>query len=273
MHFNSATGIATDVKGNTITNTGATLAAGAVGEAASFTSAATRMEGSIAGIDGADGTLTVEAMANLSAAGWTAMTGGSLSDVRFSPVATLIDESGDVVWALGFMSTRHLTGPAGRYVVGAFYNGLTGFQFGNPAGSSSASTYSYPRLETNPGRFVHLAGCRRRNPVSVSDGDYDQGTWVDGVAGGQRIVADLALLRSAPTGTLRIGGATPTMEYANANVGLRKVTLVPFMGLIDELRITAYARNAAQILPGMGGLGQQVSAIEPFARVIPWPNY
>ena len=39
------------------------------------------------------------------------------------------------------------------------------------------------------------------------------------------------------------------------------------IGQIDELRITTFARYSAL----MGN--QQVLAIDPYRRVIPWPNY
>lgn len=273
MHFDSATGIATDVKGNTFTNRGATLGTGAVSEGAIFTSAATRIEGSVAGIDGSSGTLCVEAMVDIDATAWAALMDGSLTDNRFCPVMTLIDSGGEVVWTLGFASTRNLTGPAGRHVRPTMFNALTGFQFGYPVGSQCAVTHAYPELKARPGRFVHLAATRRANPVSPTDDSYDQGTWFDGLAGGQRRVPYISLLKTTATGTLRIGGACPRIEYVIAEVMQRDVTIVPFSGAIDELRITAYQRYLSYLFPGLLALGQQVSAIPAHARVIPWSNY
>lgn len=273
MHFDAATGIATDVKGNTFTNQGATLGTGAVSEGAVFTSAATKIEGSVAGIDGASGTLCVEAMVDIDATAWNALTSGSLADNRFCPVVTLMNSSGEVVWTLGFASSRNLTGPAGRYVRPTMFNALTGFQFGYPVGSQCAVTHAYPDLTSRPGRFVHLAATRRANPVSPTDDSYDQGTWFDGLAGGQRRVPYISLLKTAATGTLRIGGVCPRIEYVIAEVMQRDVTIVPFSGAIDELRITAYQRYVDYLFPGLLALGQQVSAIPAHARVIPWPNY
>lgn len=270
MHFNSATGIAYDVKGNTFTNAGATLTTGAVAEAASFSSASTRIEGLVSGADGATGDLTVEAMVKVSAACWTALVGGSTKDVRFCPVVTLLDDDGEVVWSLGFMSSGNTTNAPGRFVVGAFYSALTGFQSGNPVGSRSLSTYAYPesRSLTPPGRFVHLLAVRSKNPVSSSDGQYEQGTWIDG-QGGQRVVGDLSLLKTASSGTVRVGGVTPAIQYANANAGIKAVALVPFAGETDELRITAAARHA----DALNNAFQQVRDIAAAGRVIPWPNY
>jgi hypothetical protein len=273
MHFDSATGIATDVKGNTFTNQGATLGTGAVSEGAIFTSAATRIEGSVAGIDGSSGTLCVEAMVDIDATAWSALMDGSLTDNRFCPVVTLIDNEGEVVWTLGFASTRNRTGPEGRHVRPTMFNALTGFQFGYPAGSQCAVTHAYPELKARPGRFVHLAATRRANPVSPTDGSYDQGTWFDGLAGGYRAVPYISLLKTVATGTLRIGGACPRIEYVIEEVMQRDVTIVPFSGAIDELRITAYQRYVDYLFPGLLAWGQQVSAIPAHARVIPWPNY
>lgn len=273
MHFDTATGLATDVKGNTFTNQGVTSGTGAVAQGGVFTSATTTLEATVSGIDGADGDLTVEAMVDIDATAWSALMDGAIFGNRFCPVVTLLDSAGAVVWTLGFASAPKLTGTPGRYVVPTMFNSLTGEQFGFPAGNQCAVTHAYPDLYTRPGRFVHLAMTRRGNPVSPTDNSYDQGTWFDGAAGGQRRVPYLDLLKTAPSGTLRIGGVCPQIEYVIASVASRNVQIVPFSGVIDELRITAYQRYVSYLFPGLLAQGQQVSAIPDHARVIPWPNY
>ena len=112
-------------------------------------------------------------------------------------------------------------------------------------------------LTWRPGRFVHLAFNTEASGAVASTA-----AWFDGaVAAG----ADIALsaLTAAPQGIVSVGGAIEAPEWIAGTE--RYSTLVPFSGVVDELRITTASRYAAYTTPAID--------LPAAARVIPWPNY
>ncbi|MEY2854659.1 MAG: hypothetical protein RL030_1791 [Pseudomonadota bacterium] len=270
LRFDAATGLGYNQRtGTSLTNVGVTSTTGAVNEAGLFGGMGSYLQGVVDGCDGADGNLNVDAVVDLDAAVWASFMAAG-DDVRYCPVVTYLAAAGDLVWTLGFYGIREGYVSRRRVVYGVLYNALTGFQTGWFAGNSTINTASWPEMTSRPGRFVQLTACRRRNPTSSTDGLYDQGTWFDGLANGTRRVPSLSLLRSAVGGTLRIGGTCPPVEYLDYP---RSTTLIGFSGAVDEVRVGNAPRHGDLLLPGVNGLGIQISAIPSTRRVMPWPNY
>ena len=67
------------------------------------------------------------------------------------------------------------------------------------------------------------------------------------------------------TGRLQIGGACPAFRTYDNLYPL--TTIVPFTGVVDELRIKAPGQYADLMNTSAA------DAISPARRVIPWPNY
>lgn len=267
MHFDAATGLNTDVKGNTFESSGVLQDVGAVGEAAVFSTAggvsslsAVKMTGPVDGIDGKNGVLYVECMVDIEATAWDALM-ASGSAIRYCPVATLLNSAGSIVWTLGFISYLFSDGsgvpPGGtRWVQPAFIH------VPSDLGSDSWFQLGFTSvLQARPDRFVHLCGGRK--PISATQ--FLEAAWFDGQAPVGALTGDLAYLRDAPTGTtLQIGGAIPRF-LALWDTG-KSVQIVPFAGSVDDLRASVLGRYDTY-------LTSTPTDIPAAGRVIPWPNY
>ncbi len=258
MRFDTSTGIAYDQRGNTLTNSGATLTTGAVNQGALFTSSA-KITGTIAALDGIAAGLSVECMVDIGATAWTALTAAG-NDQRFCPVVSYTATDGTLLWALGFLSRMVNVGvPATtpyRRIEAMFWTVLDDAY--TPTGSGSSGS---GQITVRPDRFVHLAGTLKTYTAT----SWERASWLDGVAS----VSRLQGLQSAPvarsTGTLKIGGGcAPFTTYDNE---YPLTTGVVFTGVVDELRIKAPGQYADLMTAGLP------DNITPARRVIPWPNY
>lgn len=265
MHFNAATGIAADVKGNTFTNYGATLVPGVVGDAASFTGADTYISGTVPGLAGADGELCIEAMVQLDAQCVAELLEpAALGRFGFCPVATLLGADGRPVWMLGFLSS--VVGQGGVLVKSyapVFLPRGPNIPNNQPFGQYIIA--GYPEQTAAPGRFVHIAGLMRVNALNAAQ--FNMTSWSDFRYRGQIGVGEVNQLTAAPSATLRIGGGVP----GGGPDLIRNTTFVPFRGLIDELRGTANRRYTA-VFNGDPGFAVPTTLAVP-APKLPWPNY
>lgn len=253
MHFDAATGIAADVKGNTFTNYGVTSTTGAVGEAGLFTDAFTRIEGEVSGISGRDGLFAAECMVKIDAATWAALN-ASGTDQFWCPVLTCLTTGSaqEIVWTLG-LSSSAAGYPLQRYIRSAF----TVWRSSIGPGFQLASG---PLVTVRPDRFVHLVG----GLEDIGSGIAVLQAFWDGQAfpGSTTFMSEM---RAAGPTILRIGGLCPPVRNNGASGA---AVFVPFAGAIDEVRVTAANRYAAEIT----GTTEVVN-ITPVRRVIPWPNY
>ena len=259
MRFDTLDDIAKDERGNTLTNNGATLTTGAVGGGAAFTGALTTIYGTVPGLDGVAAGLSVECMADIGATAWASLTAAG-ADQRFCPVVSYTGTDGALLWALGFLSRMVDVGIPGtrpwRRVDAMFWTALDNAY--SPTGSGSAGGGG---ITARPARFVHLAGVLKTYTATA----WERASWL---AGGF-CIERLQGLQSAPvarsTGALKVGGACPAFNTYDNPAPL--TTIVPFTGVVDELRIKAPGQYADLMNTGVA------DAITPARRVIPWPNY
>ena len=259
MRFDTLDDIAKDERGNGMTNSGATLTTGAVGNGAAFTGALTTIYGTVPGLDGVAAGLSVECMADIGATAWASLTAAG-ADQRFCPVVSYTGTDGALLWALGYLSRMVDVGIPGttpyRRVDAMFWTALDNAY--SPTGSGSAGSGG---VTARPARFVHLAGVLKTYTAL----SWERASWL---AGGF-CISRLQGLQSAPiarsTGVLKIGGACPAFNTYDNPAPL--TTIVPFTGVVDELRIKAPGQYADLMNSGVA------DAITPARRVIPWPNY
>ena len=259
MRFNTATGIAYDERGNTFTNNGATLTTGAVAQGAAFTGAATTISGTVAGLDGVSAGLSVECMADLGAAAWSALTAAG-EDQRFCPVVSYTGTDGALLWALGFLSRLvnvNLPGTTPYRRVDAMLWTAVDDAY-SPTGSGTAGLGG---IIARPGKFVHLAGVLK----TYSALSWERASWLGGVFCLSRVQGLHTAPAARSTGRLQIGGACAAFRTYDNLYPL--TTIVPFSGTVDELRIKTPGQYADLMTGGTP------NAITQARRVIPWPNY
>lgn len=278
MHFDTATGLTADVKGNTFTNYGATSAAGAVAEGLNlavyeptYATVATAL-GLVPGCDGADGYLAVDCMVDIDAAAWTALNAVG-SEERYCPVVSYLNSDNrevirtrEVIWTIGFASWLvSLNGVATRTVIPIGYAALK---------SASGQSRPFKRVltlsnatpgggMTRPAKFVHL--CMARAAIPAAPTAFAQASWFGGRGNYANETETISNLVAAPTGRVQIGGYLPAMQpliYAGPGPAI-----VPFTGVVDEVRITANGVNRY----GSTTLTSGADLSAPL-RVIPWPN-
>ena len=250
LHFDTATGLATDQKGNAFTNYGATSTDGAVAQAGLFTAGG--LKAAITGSDGYSVSLTAECLVQIGQSCWDAhrLTVGAIN--RFSPALSLVtaDANSQMVWTLGFFSTtglRYSADDTRRVVMTALMQRING----------GVRILPGRYLTDIPDRFVHLAMCQAQR-----GGFWYTGSWFDGLPGVNSYgpVVAQETIQSA-SGILQIGGAVAAPELGV--YGGSDLDPVRFAGVIDEARITNADRYSTY-----------VGATIPLAsRVIPWPNY
>lgn len=270
MHFDAATGLTTDQKGNTWRNLGCTSTTGAVKQGAQIGGATVPggafMDSSVSDLDGAAGALTAECMVNISQAGWNALTAIG-SDVRYMPVLSLLDNAKGTLWTMGYGSWVISDGAGNfpRIVVACAWNKLNSLE--NVGGTRSNSVAITDRRFTSwPGRFMHMATCRKVHFGATTG----QAMWLDGYGGLyptgfiDASKYETATQSANAAQSLQIGGSIPAVEYLLENA--RQVSMLPFDGVIDELRIGVNSRYSGYFNY------TNVFSIDATARVIPWPN-
>ncbi len=259
MRFNTDEGIGRNERGGELINSGATLAAGAVGQCAQFSSATANISGIVPGLHGVGAGLSVECMADISESAWDALTVGG-DDQRFCPVVSYTAEDGRLLWALGFLSRIVDSGVVGqplyRRVQAMFWTSLDDAYSLSGSGASSLGG-----ITTRPGTFVHVAGVLKTYGAST----WERASWLGGAFCLSRVQVLQATASEKPTGLLKIGGACAVFRTYDRQYA--PVTIVPFGGKIDELRIKAPGQYA-----DLMNLSDP-AAIPLTRRVIPWPNY
>jgi len=260
FRFDDETNLALDQKGGAYTATGVTYGTGAVRGGGVFTGAGSRIDGPCLLMDG--GAITLDAWVNPSATAWSGLLAPG-TDFRFCPVVTLLDAAGQVVWALGFESYADAWG--NRQI-----NALATHQLTRPSADvltvgflSNARTKLIGQFR--PNRYVHLCMVQEQE----NSGTRTRiGLWLDGMIDSNSFaVVDTPALRTAGEVNgvkprLLIGGACPGLQGFNFRID----NIVPFDGLIDEVRGTQATRHADR-------LGSSSFGLLPADRVIPWPNY
>ena len=178
--------------------------------------------------------------------------------MRFCPVASYTSTDGRLLWALGFRSEAYFVSgiEVAHFVYPHFWSSLA-----YALSTVGTGTSGPARLRDRPNKFVHLAGCLKTYGATT----WEWTSWLDGAAGQARS----QLLTVAPvaqaTGSLKIGGTCPAFK-TNDNLN-PLVTIIPFTGVIDELRIKTPGQYTANM---NGGTPTAITAAQ---RVIPWPNY
>lgn len=213
-----------------------------------------RMEASIAGVDGSDGNLTVECMVDIDETTWNALTAAGAGE-RYCPVLSALSPSGAVLWSLGFGSWIVRSGyTTSRIVVPLFYTELATAYY---ADALSRVAVIGPTQPSRPARFVHFAGCRKA--VSTT---FQTATWFDGRTDLYYATDALSKLITAATSTVTVGGETPGVVGIPYSATVQQI---PFSGAVDEVRVTAAARYASHISINPVDL-------QPYEHVVPWPN-
>lgn len=262
MHFNNATGLVYDEKGNTFTNSGATATTGAVLEGA-LLQAGNSIYATVPDCDGSDGYLAADALVDIDATAWAALNAPGSAE-RYCPVLSYISSSNTVVWTIGFGSWMvQLQGVTTRIVVPIGYSALTSaigrtLPFKRVMTLSNAIAVDMPR----PAKFVHL--CMARAETEATPTAFTQASWFGGNGAFSNDGGVIANLVSSPAGRVQIGGFVPAMQPL-VNVAPQ---IVAFSGVVDEVRITANGANrygSATLTDG--------SNLSPLLRVIPWPNH
>ena len=209
------------------------------------------MEASIAGISGNGAELTIECLANIHQVCWDAHRAAAGSINRFTPFITLMGADGSLAWSIGIFSTSGIsysTADNRRVVMTAMLS--------RKSATAPVELLMGRYLLDRPAKFIHTA-FQRTNTAGVqtstgwTDGlpSIDANTWGGGFAD--------------PAGPVcRIGNHCPGLSSLSV-LGGGSADSIPFVGALDEVRVTAAARYSAFIN----------STLPPVARVIPWPNY
>ena len=210
-----------------------------------------RMEAGMAGISGNGAELTIECLADIHQVCWDAHRAPAGSINRFTPFITLMGVDGSLAWSIGIFSTSGIsysTADNRRVVMTAMVS--------RKSTTAPVDLLMGRYLLDRPAKFIHTA-FQRTNAAGVqatagwTDGapSIDTNTWSGGFAD--------------PAGPVcRIGNHCPGLSSL-AVLGGGSADSIPFVGALDEVRVTAAARYSAFIN----------STLPPVARVIPWPNY
>lgn len=341
LHFNAATGLAHDVKGNTFTNSGAVLTTGAVNEAADFDPTDV-ISGEVSDISTATTEITVDALVDINPLSevfsndapilwgegniwndrditlsrepidgtievtWAAtdsydagsgsaviisgrtirLTGmlagqvylvfiyyqtyeltAGFSGTRFSPVVSLVNPGDQLVWSLGIFSYRSAQQ---RYSTTAFVMPLASHS--STLGSKMQTLIAKGGVwNTSPlagRRFVHMAGGSMREALLLKLAAFVDGNAAASPDTYDRCALPAVGIATAPGAVVRIGGTCP-LPPRNSS-GLASIdTIIPFIGAIDEVRVTSANRH---ITAGYINSAQTLT-VSGASRVIPWPNY
>ena len=216
-----------------------------------------RMEADIAGVDGTDGNLTVECLVDIDETAWTALTAPGEGE-RYCAVVSATSPDGVVLWSIGFGSWIVSSGSPSsrvRIVVPVFYVGLSANYF---ADALQRMTLIAPVQPNRPGRYVHLAGCRK-----AQGSNFRAAAWFDGRSDYYSSADSLAKLIACPTATVSVGREAPGVMGMPHSPNVQQI---PFSGAVDEVRVTAAARYASHITSNPDG-------VPLYERVVPWPNY
>jgi hypothetical protein len=227
--------------------------------AANLSGANSYLLGSVSDIGGIDGNLTVECFVDMGQSTWDQLMAAGDGE-RFCPVVSALASSdGSLAWSLGFGSWIVASANGAsvyRVVVPVMYQDLTADSWFKPGIQSMLALG--PPITFRPGRFVHIAGCRKAQGV-----DTLMGCWFDGQSGLYAVSEARTKLPTATAFGVKIGGAAAGMQ------GVPRATFVEsvaFTGAVDELRVTAAARYADRVAAVMNSLPE-------YQRVIPWPDY
>lgn len=213
--------------------------------------ARSRMEATIRGIGGDQAELTVECLADIHQVCWDAHREPAGSINRFTPFITLMGADGSLAWSMGIFSTSGMrySPPDSRRVV------MTAM-LSRKKGTAAVDFLIGRFLLDRPVRFIHVAFQRTNAAGLQTSAGWTEGapsintdTW----AGGFVDPADPIC---------RIGNNCPGLG-AMAIFGGSSTESIPFVGALDEVRVTAASRYTAFIN----------STLPPAARVIPWQNY
>lgn len=274
MHFNSATGIATDVIGNAFTATGATLTTGAVAEGALFDAGADTISAQVPGLiieEAADEHLTVECMVKVNGSGlWTAV---YADGVRYMPVVSFVEPDGALIWSLGFVSLIDSSVPESpsRQVHACFIVATEG----SSLEVRGVTVRNYLKMALGRSiaplaQFRHVIGMLEQgSPSTVA-------LWLNGknALAGTCETFTGTLRRPTASAEIRIGsrGVPNPCAAGRTLVGLNNEIVVVSRMLmaemtIDELRI----KQAAHYGDYITGTNTQAD-IPAASRVIPWPN-
>ena len=272
MRFNSATGIATDERGNTFVSSGPTLVTGAVAEGARVNAAGDAISGTVPTLvitDADDEHLTVEAMVKPNDnALWVAV---FADGVRFMPVASCVEPDGALVWTLGYVSLIDDSVPEnpGRTVHPCFIASTAGTSLdvsGVTMRNYRVMALGRP-IPSQPRQFLHLAGMLKHEALAKL------ACWGDGKGQFNIGCATFTgtLQRPTAAAVVRIGSTFVPNPGAVIDPQGRPVQIRKMVGAkfdIDEFRIKQDDHYGALIT----GTNTQAD-IPATARVIPWPNY
>lgn len=192
---------------------------------------------------GADGPLSVECFVRIDPATGLWAAG---SDTRFSPLLSVINADGQLVWTMGF---RSFINALGRVVLLTMYRAMP------------AVDGSFWRLSSGPSAGISSAAEQFSHAAIGwgASGGVNVGCWWDG-GGGESGVSNSAGVPHQEGAILRVGGSCTLAGTSDAGA-----TILPLIADIDELRLTA-----AQRFIVTSGLTVPISAL---ARQTPFPNY
>lgn len=272
MRFNSATGIATDERGNAFVSSGPTLVTGAVAEAARFNAASDAITGTVPTLvisDADDEHLTVEAMVKPNDnALWVAV----YSDgVRYMPVVSCAEPDGTLIWTLGYVSLIDNSTPENpsRNVHPCLIvsTASTSLEVGGVTMRNYRVMSLGRPIPSQPGKPMHVAGMLKHDAPSKlacwGDGKGQFGIGCATFTG--------TLQRPTAAAVVRIGSAFVQNPGAVIDPQGNVVQIRTMVGAkfdIDEFRIKQADHYSAYIT----GTNTQAD-IPATARVIPWPNY
>ncbi len=224
-----------------------------------FAGADSVISGNLAGADTADGLFSAECVVSLDPGAWAKLNSRSPTD-QFIPVLTYANDEG-VMWSIGFMRWGdRATGSFGPFVTFAFRNN-TGTP---PTFGFGSGKWLYAGVGSGVNDMVLTLGMGRRYTLGT---DFvSTALWADtdpGPLNGSQPAPAFGLRYRSATGVLAIGGAGGWLG--------NNVSIIPFAGSIQDVRITAAARfddYLSDISPNT-----RPAFLPAPRRPFPWPNY
>lgn len=219
------------------------------------------MSAVIPGVDGAADDVSAECLIRPASVLWDAMFAGG-DDARFTPLLTCRRSSDStVIWALGIGSAVN---NLGRYAVVTFvvpvlYPATGGALGGESSVSAISQPLGYGSAASFSGRLFHAGGsfgARSGAQVSI-------GAWADWRPGSFSSRLDVASIKADANCVVQVGGDVGLLDYVFW--WKRATTLIPFVGDMDEARLTL---NRYAALVGTA----TVTGIPADCRTLPFQN-
>ena len=209
-----------------------------------------KMEAVIPGVDGSSQDVSAECLVRPAQVLWDALYAIG-DDARFSPLVTCRRSSdGAVIWSLGIMSAVNNLGRFAliAFVVPVLYP-ITGGQIGGETSVTAiAQELGYGNARSLEGRMFHAAGAFG----SRSGGGVGIGAWSLWRAGLYSSRLAVSAIKADSNCAIQIGGDVGAIDYVAW--WKKSTTMIPFVGDIDEVRVTLDRYSSLVGLSSVAGI-------------------